>query len=534
MNKYSLLIKFKFHILLLFFLISGGFLIQNLLSSFYSSKQKEYDKELIKVQEETVLRIETGINVYSTVVSSLKSFVQNRDEFPNDIQMQGFLSELIENIDFKDSIAVSFIDTNQIFQYTVTPFQIDPFNLQGLDVSKLRPDAEVQKLNKLMYQDNISLFAPINLQEGWAAFPFNFSAKNSSGDVLGYIAPVLNVKYLLDYSYQNKNDTNFIHRFIIEDSFDLSREVVYDDTKIFNSKRDPEYYTNFSVPESEFIYSSIDFYGLKLKIGTAYKKVQKSNYSIVFFAFLWYGLICILSFITLNQLLKNKQLNKKMRAANIAIIYKNNKLSENFENIQTLLKEVHHRVKNNMQIISSLLNLQRNSIEDKAIIDAIDTSKSRIQSMALVHQKLYGSGSLASVNTLEYVKQLVENIENTIEGSDFKPLKTIEINKEITLNMDTILPLGLILNELITNSYKYAFKFNFNPKLTISILKTNQNYKLVYTDNGKGIPDNMDFENSGTLGLELIKILSDQLQGNVSYEKTDLSTFTINFIGVKN
>ena len=100
--------------------------------------------------------------------------------------------------------------------------------------------------------------------------------------------------------------------------------------------------------------------------------------------------------------------------------------------------------------------------------------------------------------------------------------------------MDTILPLGLILNELITNSYKYAFKFNFNPKLTISILKTNQNYKLVYTDNGKGIPDNMDFENSGTLGLELIKILSDQLQGNVSYEKTDLSTFTINFIGVKN
>ncbi|MGV6861145.1 MAG: sensor histidine kinase [Putridiphycobacter sp.] len=533
MNEKNLISKYLYHIILLVFIGFGVYLIQNILRSYYQSKENEFQQELIKNQEETALRIETGINVYSTIVSSIKSFVQNSKEFPNDSTMQRYLSNLMEQIDFKDSIAVSFVDTNQIFQYTVTPHQIDPYGLKGMDVKDLRTPKEIAYLNKIMYEDEITLFAPINLYEGWAAFPFNFSAKNYKGEVLGYIAPVLNVKYLLNYSYQNQIDTNFVHRFVVEDSINFSREVVYNGNKIYNENRDSEFYKNYEVDESDFIYSIVDFYDLKIKIGTAYKIPYKQDFSLATFIFIWYGLTCILSFIALNQLLKNKLLNQKMRLANVAILEKNEKLNENYQRIQTLLKEVHHRVKNNMQIISSLLNLQRNTEQNSDILNALDTSKSRIQSMALVHQKLYGSGNFANVNVLDYVNQLVVNIESTLENANRETQKNIDIDKNLTLSMDTILPLGLILNELITNSYKYAFKDNQEPKIDISIAHKKSNYVLKYADNGPGISKEIDFENSGTLGLELIHILSDQLKGSVAYNNSEKSTFIIIFNEIK-
>ena len=521
--------KFKYHIILFIGLIVGAIVLQSLLNSFYKSEKKHQQNELIKVQSDAVLRIETGINIYSTVISSIRAYIENSDKFPTEVELQHFLKDLVKEVNFKDSMIVSFIDTNQIFNYVVTPYQIDPAHLKGLDVSKLRPDFEIKKLNALMHQNNISLFDPINLREGWAAFPFNFAAKNKQGTILGYIAPVLNVKYLLDYTYHGGHDSLFVHRFITGNNIDLTREIVYDGTSNYNKKVDVEYYKNFNVKNEDFIYTDVKFYGLTLKVGSAYKQSQTSNHYLAIITYLWFSLLTAFCFITLFQFFKNNKLNKLLKSAHNDIVVKNNELEVSLFKIQTLIKEIHHRVKNNMQIISSLLNLQSNEQQDEKVISVLNESKRRIQSMALVHQKLYDAQDLEHIKVKDYVAQLTDSVECMLSSKIINTTKNITISDNLFFNMDTMIPLGLIVNELVTNSYKYAFVEHKINTLSIKIEEKNNNYVLIYSDSGLGIPDTIDVKNSGTLGLDLVNALTDQLDGTVSYNKLNGSEFNIKF-----
>lgn len=526
--------KFKYHIFLFLGLLVGAIVLQVLLNSYYASQKQQQRDRLKKVQTEAVLRVETGINIYATIISSIRAYIQNSETFPNENETQHFLQDLIKEVNFKDSIVVSFVDTNQVFQYVVTPTQLDPFHLKGVKVSAFRPDFEIKKLNALMHQNNISLFDPINLKEGWTGFPFNFAAKNKNGKVLGYIAPVLNVKYLLDYTYLGGHDTDFVHSFVTGDKFDLTREEVIDGTPSYNKNRDKEYYKNFNVAHEDFIYTDVNFYGLKLRIGSAYKNPPSSFNYITIVTYAWFLIICLLCIFSFLQLLKNNRLNLLLKSALKDIATKNNQLENNLLKIQTLIKEIHHRVKNNMQIISSLLNLQRNDEQDENIVAALDESKRRIQSMALVHQKLYGTQDLSHINVSEYVEQLVDSVENTLNTNIALPAKNIIVAEDLYFNVDTMIPLGLILNELVTNSYKHAFNDSNGNTMKIEIIKeTEDNYQLVYLDSGKGIPNKIDFKNSNTLGLELIHTLTNQLDGTVSYSNKNNSIFTIKFKSLK-
>lgn len=527
--------KFKYHILLFFGLLIGGLVLQSLLNSFYRSEEQQHLDRLNKAQSDAVLKVEAGINVYATVVSSIRAFIENSEEFPTEVQLQSFLNDLVKEVNFKDSIIVSWVDTNQIFRYVITPKQIDPHNLKGINVGKLRPDFEIRKLNALMHQDNISLFDPINLREGWAAFPFNFSARNKNGEILGYIAPVLNVKYLLDYPYRGGYDSLFVHRFAVGGKVNLTREAVYDGTTIYNKNNDDQYYKNFNISEEDFVYTDINFYGLNLKVGSAYKHSPHIVSNIAIITYLWFGLLCAFCILTLNQFRRNTRLNLQLKEVNKAIALKNQQMEGNLYKIQTLIKEIHHRVKNNMQIISSLLNLQSNEEQqDEKVIKALDKSKARIQSIALVHHKLYGAQDLVHINVLEYIEQLVDSVENTLNRAVIKPNKTISVPPDLFFNMDTMVPLGLVLNELVTNSYKYAFKETETNSIFITLTQMENDYLLTYADSGPGIPDHIDLRNSGTLGLELIHILTEQIGGKVEYEKANKSTFLIKFKTIMN
>lgn len=520
--------KFRYQLLLLFLLLIGAVILQSINSSRYDSEIQKQEKELIKMHEESVLNIQARIDVYSMVVSSIRAYTKNAIEFPTEEQLQDYVSDLIRDTNFKDSMVVSWVDTNQVFRYVVTPYEIDPHGLKGTRIRDLRSDFEVDRLNRLMLEEDITLFKPINLVEGWAGFPFNFSARNSKGEILGYIAPVLNVKYLLNSSY-NRQDSLFIHQFTLENNVDFTREVVYDGTTIYNNNRDPEFYKNFVDSETQFIYSTLDFYGLELKIGTAFKEKPSLNHGLTVITYLWYAILCFFSFITISQFFKNNRLNKRIKLAHEEVEVKNAQLEESLSNIQILIKEIHHRVKNNMQIITSLMNLQSNQLKTKESKKALEESKARIQSMALVHEKLYGNNNMTNVNAGEYIEQLISYVENTFEAKSDKPEKKIEVSPVILFDMDTMVPLGLIINELVTNSYKYAFKNVEEKWIRISIEKESDRFYLNYSDSGPGIPENIVPSESGTLGLELIHILTEQLQGEVHYKKGKDNMFTITF-----
>ncbi|UTB32476.1 MAG: PAS domain S-box protein [Methanobacterium sp. ERen5] len=200
------------------------------------------------------------------------------------------------------------------------------------------------------------------------------------------------------------------------------------------------------------------------------------------------------------------------------------KIKKSLEEKEVLLREIHHRVKNNLQIIASLLNLQE--INDNQCADnVLKESMGRVKTMATVHEKLYGSPSLSEINFREFIEKLVYDILYSYGKS---MIKTNLIIEDINLNIDTTMPLGLIINELITNSVKYAFP-NLNGTITIKLSSSHENIELTVADNGIGLSKDFNIADVDSLGLELVKNLVNQLEGNLKVNGTNGTEFKISF-----
>ncbi|MBV8882530.1 MAG: response regulator [Chroococcidiopsidaceae cyanobacterium CP_BM_RX_35] len=186
---------------------------------------------------------------------------------------------------------------------------------------------------------------------------------------------------------------------------------------------------------------------------------------------------------------------------------------------EILLKEIHHRVKNNLQILSSLLNLQSESIKDKRYLEIFKVSQSRIESMALLHEKLYHSEDLAKIEFAEYIHDLVQSLFYSYEVSSERIEIKMDIGENIFLGLDIVLPCGLLLNELVLNCLKHAFPADSSGEIQISFqpIATNK-FVLIVRDNGIGFPLNFDFKNTKSLGLQLVNGLTSQLGGTIDLD----------------
>jgi two-component sensor histidine kinase len=197
-----------------------------------------------------------------------------------------------------------------------------------------------------------------------------------------------------------------------------------------------------------------------------------------------------------------------------------------------LLKEVHHRVKNNLQVISSLLSLQSQKIRDRRLLEIFTESRHRIQSMALIHEQLYRTSNFYSVQMDEYVKNLVNNLYRSY-GGHYRKVDLIVNGKIPGLNINKAIPCGLIINEIVSNSLKHAFPKSFQgrPKITVTMrLSEERDVCLTVKDNGVGIPEGFNMKKSDSLGMELIRIITeDQLQGKVHISGKVGTTFHVTF-----
>lgn len=225
---------------------------------------------------------------------------------------------------------------------------------------------------------------------------------------------------------------------------------------------------------------------------------------------------------------QKQKVNKQLAAQNELISQQKGLLQKRHEEKEILLKEIHHRVKNNLQIISSLLELQNKSIEDATATLAIEDGQSRIHSMALIHHKLYQNEDLNTINWKTYTEQLVQQILSMMTQEP--PQYTLDIDPAIELDIDTAIPLGLILNELLTNACKYAFVVEGQGLIKITLKRLKQgHYSLQIWDNGPGLPSGFEWRKAKSLGLRLVRRLSKQLFGKASYTYNNGSQFTIEF-----
>ncbi len=242
---------------------------------------------------------------------------------------------------------------------------------------------------------------------------------------------------------------------------------------------------------------------------------------ILFIIGFFYLLYKAASFKEKRQKLISKELEEKVRERTSLI-------EEQRDEKEVLLKEIHHRVKNNMQVIISLLSIQSSFTNDERALALFDEAKSRIRSMALIHEKMYQTGDLAQIDFQEYISALTNDLIDTysINCNIFLDIKI----EKVKFGIDTLIPLGLLFNEIISNSLKYAFKGTDKGKITIELTPNQDNtYKLIIGDNGSGMNQELFEKEDGTLGVELIKIFVSQLDGDIKRLDKQGTVFEINF-----
>lgn len=238
------------------------------------------------------------------------------------------------------------------------------------------------------------------------------------------------------------------------------------------------------------------------------------------------GLIALMVVLGFS-LIQRKEKNKALAARNREIAEQKNQIAASLSEKEVLLKEIHHRVKNNLQVVSSLLNLQANSIQDESVLGAVREGQNRVNSMALIHKKLYQTQNLSTIDFQEYLEQLLDHLQDAF-GRD---AATVAIQaRDVKLDIDTAVPLGLIINELVSNAYKYAFGAAGKGNLLIELNQTEaRSYCLSVQDDGAGLPENFSWEEADSLGLRLVYLLAQQLKGNLNYSYLHGAQFRLEF-----
>jgi PAS domain S-box-containing protein len=194
---------------------------------------------------------------------------------------------------------------------------------------------------------------------------------------------------------------------------------------------------------------------------------------------------------------------------------------------EILLKEIHHRVKNNLQIMSSIIDLQARSVEEEEARKHFKDCRNRIQSMALIHGSLYSSGELVRINFNNYTRNLILQLIHSYQSTSKEIEQKINVD-DIHLDIDTAVPCALIMNEMITNSLIHAFPTG-RGEISVDFKHHGEVYRLIISDNGRGLPEELDFKNTKTLGLYMVRILTKQICGDLELDRTSGTRFTLTF-----
>ncbi|MFK7969896.1 MAG: histidine kinase dimerization/phosphoacceptor domain -containing protein [Bacteroidia bacterium] len=214
------------------------------------------------------------------------------------------------------------------------------------------------------------------------------------------------------------------------------------------------------------------------------------------------------------------QNSNKRKAANVILAQQKDEIETQHAQKAMLLKEIHHRVKNNLQVISSLLNLQSREVDDLAAKEALNEGQNRVRSMALIHQRLYQKDELGLIDMQEYIEELVQNLQHSFAKAEKEITITTSLDS-VEADVDKAIPIGLILNELITNAFKYAFEGKQQGNIALNMsLDAQKNFSLSVQDDGIGISDS-DQKKGKSFGMKLVRSLSKGLNAKLDVQAND-------------
>lgn len=352
--------------------------------------------------------------------------------------------------------------------------------------------------------------------EKYASTYIRFCAKNNYKNSLS-----------VAYMYRSKADSGLANfPAALEDfkHFNITRDSIMDESKSRQiAQLQVRYETEKKDQDLKFQKQNIELLTNKSKLETANLKKAKNTKDIVIVSSL-----LLLGLAYFGYQVKQRH-NKKLELQKLEIDKQNTQLKKLIGEKEWLVKEIHHRVKNNLQIMTSLMNIQSNYLEKGLALDAIKASQSRMNAMSLIHQKLYQSSSLVSINMPKYISELCAYLMEGF-GEDKKISIKIDV-EDVEFDVSQAVPIGLILNEAVTNSIKYAFDDNENNYIKISLnSQSDDKWTLSIYDNGKGLLPESHLKKGNSIGVTLMETLTEQLGGILQFKNEKGLEISITFI----
>lgn len=289
----------------------GAFAIFEFNKLLRANDVEKEELRMIDAQNKAVYRFESSIENFATFVAGLRSYIHMSERMPRVEELQEYINTQLDAISYNEDLVVSYIDTSQVFRYVFTRNQIDPAGLVGKSVYDLREAKEMPKLFRLLESDQLHLYDPMNVREGWIGIPVDFRVVRD-GHVVGYIAPILNLQIVLDNIYLDWDVDEYILNFSTEEGVDFDRQAFHNGSEVFNGNADTQFYRNFDVEKANFLYKTVELYGKKFNIGIARKNLPVINSSIIFLLLGWFVSMVGFAVVIVLQLSRLRQLNVRL------------------------------------------------------------------------------------------------------------------------------------------------------------------------------------------------------------------------------
>ena len=484
-------------ILFLATILGGGVFIYYLHQNFRQNEIEARNFRLETVHNRVINQFSNSVTKFAGLVSGMRSYVNLSHDMPSSEELQKFVQNQFDDIESSDSIVVSYIDTLHVFRYSFTRNEMDPVQLVGRSVSSLRSVEKLEALDRLFEHDGLFLYPPLNLFEGWVGIPLNFRV-NRDGSTLGYVAPILNFKSVIQGVYNDELKDEFVFRFVDQEGNEFDRERVYNNTMVYNTNEDPEYYRNYSIDSTAFIYTKKEYFGYEISVGTAYKD-QKLTVD-KFFILLWAGYsgFILLGLVITLQIGRFKRLNGKLKATNrllnirqIKIDDQNTKLTQLTHTQNQFFSIIGHDIKQRLNAIEGLLHLlEKENIEDSDLKDIIiDLSTATANTTALLNNLLRWAMSQTgdiqfNPGDIDLTKVMKKELETLRYQAAAKHIRIEEnLEEEVSYQGDRDM-LQTVFRNLVSNAIKYS---NLGGDIHISLQKEKDDVQIKIKDFGIGM-----------------------------------------------
>ncbi|MEP1094652.1 MAG: HAMP domain-containing sensor histidine kinase [Cyclobacteriaceae bacterium] len=526
---------------LLIIVLAGTGVVYVIVAHVEEGEQKQRKSRLADVNNHAAIEFSESLDRFVYLMSGIRSYLKHSESFPTQEKLFDFVNFQLNQLNYTDSLIISYIDQNHLFKYSFTRTEIDPNNLIGRSVGDFRDSVSLSRIENAMMGGDFHLFAATNLVEGWVGIPLHFGIVRDE-KLLGYIAAIINFEAIIDPVYKFEPSKEFVFRFSINGT-EFDRERAYDGSTIHHDRIDSLYFRNFSIDEDQYVYSDFERYGLNFKIGTAYLEAYTKDQDIDALVYGWYLMIVLFAAYSLYRIVRFKTLNEVLNESVETVKFQKTKLDIQNAELNKLNQTkdkffsiIGHDLRGPLTSITSIVGLwNRKSLSGKQTDEFMEKlgAASRGASSLLDNLLLW---SLVNTGQIKWnpeeidVNQLVDEVFFQLGGS--------AASKQIHLEKD--IPEGIVLHgdrnmmsTIVRNLTSNAIKFsNANSQVKVSIDVSETLLTLRVIDQGKGLseqersslfllgegPSEVRQETGTGLGLVLVREFVNRHNGTISVQ----------------